>query len=319
MYKNSLVSVIICTYNRANSLKRTLRSLAKQTLDYRDFEIIVVDDGSIDSTSKTCKTMRDDLPNLRYVSTGKHSGLAHARNLGIKESRGDCVLFLDDDCIAEEDWLECMKNALRKYRIVAGVVRSPIDNYFKLCHNISQFHPFMPCQNNGYTEFIPGANMGFCRSVLEKLCGFQTDLTTSQDMEFILRARSEGYRAFFLKDAVVTHDPERQTLSSILKYSVEHAENTIILRNRFRLLLKTPFLLRSPGWLLAAAPLIALKVTTSIYLRNLCMLKLFWTAPVVFILKLAWCFGAARGLQRYKYKKWLKTIDQRLKTLNGSK
>lgn len=292
------VCVIICTYNRARLLKRALRSLSKQSLSFEQFEVIVVDDGSSDDTHDVCNTMIRELPNLRYVTTGTNGGLSRARNVGIGEAGCDYILFTDDDCIADRWWVERMKDALARYEIAAGAVDSPTANYLKLCHNISEFHHFMPGQKESQREFIAGANMGFRRSALEELRRFGEGTDPVDDMELILRARTKGYGIYYVPDAVVTHDPERTTLSSIFEYSAEHASKTILLRNEYRALLRTPFVLRSPALLLVASPLIALKVTMGIYLRNRRLARLYWTAPCVYALKLAWCWGASRGLRQ---------------------
>ena len=293
----SFTSVIICTYNRAPLLKRVLRSLTKQSLPFNQFEVIVVDDGSQDETAHVCEVMGHELPNLRYVSAGANLGLASARNVGIAEARGNRIIFTDDDCIPERNWTERMSDALEKEAIVAGAIASPTGSYLKLCHNIAEFHHIMAGQKEGPKEFIACANAGFQRSALDDLNGFEDKTNPSEDMELILRARMKGYRVYFVPDAMVEHDPDRMTLASIFKYAARNAAQTVILRNRYRSLLRTPFLLRSPALLLAAAPAIALKVTSGIYFRNPRIAKLFWTAPMVYALKLAWCWGAARSLR----------------------
>jgi cellulose synthase/poly-beta-1,6-N-acetylglucosamine synthase-like glycosyltransferase len=292
------VSAIIPTYNHARMLKRTLYSLSRQTLSPNLFEVIVVDDGSRDNTQEVCSMMRSKLPNLKYISTGCNAGSHKARNRGLEVSSGNYILFTDDDCIPSHDWIERMIAALDHTPIVAGAVVSTTSNYFRLCHNISQFHAYMPGQKAGYIEFIAGANMGFERSVLEELKGFQK-CKYAEDMNLVLRAREKGYRPFFMPDAVVTHDPDRTTLGEIMKYAAMHATETICLRNEYRRVLKTPFILRSPLLILLTAPIIASKVTASIYFRNLKFAKFLHTLPVVFSLKLAWCWGAAKGLRKH--------------------
>lgn len=299
MASQAEVSVIVCSYNRSRLLERALRALSAQSLPSERFEVIVVDDGSTDDTPEVCRNLARQLPNLRYISTGANQGLSKARNAGLKAARSEYLLFIDDDCVAGPHWVERMGEALLKYDIAAGAVASPTESYLKLCHNISEFHPFMPGhKEEGPKLFIAGANMGLKRSVVEELGGFGQRTVPAEDMEFILRARERGYEINFVHEAEVTHDPERTSLSSIFGYSVQHASRTIILRNQYRALLGTPFVLRSPYLLLAAAPVIALRVTAGIYLRNPRVARLFWTAPMVFALKLAWCWGASRGLRR---------------------
>lgn len=260
----------------------------------------MVDDGSRDETAEVCDIMRSELPNLRYVSTGSNVGVARARNIGVKVSSGNYILFTDDDCIAAKNWIEGLSAALDREPIAAGALVSPVSNYFKLCHNIAEFHAVMKGKKAGPVDFLAGANMGFRRSVLKELGGFNVRSKFAEDMELVLRARMKGYRVFFVPEAVVMHDPDRSTFTSIVKYSANHASETILLRNKYRSILKTPMVLRSPSLILATAPLMALNVTASIYLRNLGLIKYFPTLPMVFALKLAWCWGASRGLRNQK-------------------
>jgi glycosyltransferase involved in cell wall biosynthesis len=291
------VSVIICTHDRAKLLRRALRSLARQTLAPDQFEVIVVDDGSQDDTAQVCDALRSELANLRYVTTGANIGLAAARNVGVAAAGGDYILFTDDDCIAQSDWVERMRARLGKEAIVAGAVGTPSRPYLKLCHNVAQFYGFMPCHEPGPKRFIAGANMGFRRSILDELPGFDQSLRYGEDIALILQAQGRGYRPCFAPDAIVTHDPERTHLRAILKYAADHASCSILLRDQYRALLGTPFVLRSATLLFAAAPVIALKVTAGIYLSSPALARLWLTAPVVYALKVAWCWGAARGLR----------------------
>ena len=92
-----LVSVIIPTYNRAHLVGRAIRSVLNQT--YQDFELIVVDDGSTDSTEKVVKGFIDD--RIRYIRHNENKGGSAARNSGIEVARGGYVAFQDSD----DEWL----------------------------------------------------------------------------------------------------------------------------------------------------------------------------------------------------------------------
>ncbi|RJP68698.1 MAG: glycosyltransferase family 2 protein [Candidatus Abyssobacteria bacterium SURF_17] len=291
-------SVIICTYNRHHLLERALRALERQSVGLESFEVIVVDDASTDETPRVCSMMSRELPNMRYYVTDKNLGVGEAGNVALRHARGEYLLFTDDDCVAREDWVDHMSAALANEHIVAGAIESPTSSFIRLCHNIDQFHLYMLGRKNGYIRFIAGANMGLRRSLVEKIGSFEQGRRIGPDTEFGLRACENGYRIFFEPKAVVVHDPERSDFTTILKHSADHASETIFLRNRYRLFLHTPFVLRSPLLTLLAAPLIALWVTLGIYGRNPKLARMFWTAPVVYALKLAWCWGAARGLYK---------------------
>jgi GT2 family glycosyltransferase len=297
-----IASVIVCTYNRAQLLKRLLESLSCQTAPVDTFEIVVVDDGSGDNTSEVCRMMMERMPNLKYLAMGSNSGLSAAGNRGTAAARGQYLLFTDDDCIPDPGWVEKMCAVLRDSPLAAGTVVSPRSNYFKLCHNIAQFYPFMPGQEAQKLDFIAGANMGIQAGRADEIGVFNTG-TIIPDMEYILRARQKGFTITYAPEAVVTHDPQRVTLGSVLAYAAGHAAETILLRHRFRELLRTPLVLFSPVLILLAAPVIALKTTAGIYLGNRKLLRCFHTIPLVYLIKLAWCWGAARGLLSEKRKK----------------
>lgn len=107
-----LLSVIICTYNRAGYLKQVLESLSVQTL-IDEFEIIIIDDGSSDDTRDIAKSFSDTLAAKYFYQ--KNAGLASARNHGIFASTGEIVLFLDDDDIATPELLKEHMKIHRKY------------------------------------------------------------------------------------------------------------------------------------------------------------------------------------------------------------
>jgi Predicted glycosyltransferases len=109
------LSVIICTYNRRNMVLTALASLRKQTLTYAKFEVIIVDNGSSDGTYNAVQTyLHVDHASLRFTREPlrvqclreERNGLAHARNTGLAVANGEVVVFLDDDIIAQPQFLE---------------------------------------------------------------------------------------------------------------------------------------------------------------------------------------------------------------------
>lgn len=96
-YEPGLVSVIIPTYNRAHSLGRSIESVAEQS--YKHFEIIIIDDGSIDDTKDIVESLNDE--RIIYIRHDRNKGGAAARNTGIKSARGEYIAFQDSD----DEWL----------------------------------------------------------------------------------------------------------------------------------------------------------------------------------------------------------------------
>lgn len=293
-------SVIIGTRSRAELLRRALESLARQSVGPEAFEVIVVDDGSEDDTEDVLQEFERRQSRLRSIAIPEHRGLSYARNRGLDAASGEYILFTDDDCIADSDWVQHMRLALAAHEVVAGTVETPPRNRLKRAHNIAHFHPFMPGRKTGPVDFIAGANMGFRRRVLKELRGFDEGKRLAGDTHLCLKARAKGYIPHLAPEARVVHDPDYLTLAGAVKSAHAHAAATILLRNEFRSLLRTPFILRSPLPLRLLSPVIATGVTARIYFGNPRLLRRFGTLPLVWFLKLVWCWGAATGLSRAK-------------------
>jgi len=115
--ENIFLSVIIPTRNRANMLKGTLESIAKQNLPQQCFETIVVDNGSTDKTKKAAKSFIDKIPNLRYFYE-ETPGLHVGRHKGLKEAKADILVYADDDIEAFPTWLETIAEAFEDKDVV---------------------------------------------------------------------------------------------------------------------------------------------------------------------------------------------------------
>jgi len=118
------VSVILPTYNRAQYIEESIRSVLDQT--YTDFELIVVDDASTDQTSQIVNAMNDD--RVRYVRHEQNQGPAVARNMGIEHSRGDYLTFQDDDDTWVKHKLQRQVDLLDSYSNRLGLVYTGATN-----------------------------------------------------------------------------------------------------------------------------------------------------------------------------------------------
>lgn len=137
LYKKDLVSIIIPTYNRQDHLPKLIKSYTKQT--YEPIEIIICDDNSTDGTQMTTRALQlaYDIP-IKYVNTKYEGyGLAHARNLGIFEARGNYIVFSDDRQRPEPTAVEAFVNNLKRNKGYSAVwgdkgagKRDFIENFF---------------------------------------------------------------------------------------------------------------------------------------------------------------------------------------------
>jgi glycosyltransferase involved in cell wall biosynthesis len=217
-------SIIICTYNRAESLRDTLVALkAQQVRADRKWEIIVVDNNSKDHTSQVIETFQRDWPLLR--SEFEHEqGLSHARNHGIAVALGDTLLFTDDDVLPEPDWLEVTLAGMEKYRADAcGGYIAPIWEVPPPSWLTERFYGFLAVRterSDDYAITLPsqtpfGANMAFRRDVFEKVGSFDTNrgrkgklLASGEDGELFERILSGGLSVVFLGQSRVHHKVE---------------------------------------------------------------------------------------------------------------
>lgn len=120
------ISVVIITRNRAESLKDTLTSLTRQSR--QPDEVVVVDNASEDHTKDIILSFKDRL-NIKYVYEAVR-GIPHARNAGVQNATGEIIASIDDDCVADENWLKYIEIPFVKDPNI-GVVGGEI-TYFKV-------------------------------------------------------------------------------------------------------------------------------------------------------------------------------------------
>ena len=108
--ENLFVSVIVPTYNRSDLISETIKSILNQT--YKNFELIIVDDGSTDNTEEVIRKFKDS--RIKYIKTDNWGGPAKPRNIGIKKAKGEYIAFCDDDDFWLETKLELVTDYIKK-------------------------------------------------------------------------------------------------------------------------------------------------------------------------------------------------------------
>lgn len=217
-------SIIVCTYNRAESLRHTLRCLAAlQSPDGTDWEVIVVDNNSNDQTHQVIKDFSTLFPRLRYEYE-EQQGLSYARNRGIKSAKGDTLLFTDDDVCPEPDWLETILTSMHSYSCDAcGGYIAPTWEVPPPSWLTERFYGFLaikmddrdPYQVATVKEAPFGANMAFRSTVFEQVGEFDTsrgrkgaELASGEDGEMFERMLTAGMKIMYLPNAKVFHRVE---------------------------------------------------------------------------------------------------------------
>jgi len=110
---NKLISVIVPVYNTATYLNRCVDSILSQT--YAPIEIILINDGSTDNSKDVIETLAENNRNIKYLNLENNHGLSYARNIGIENSEGDFIGFVDSDDWIEPNMYEKLFNAIQKY------------------------------------------------------------------------------------------------------------------------------------------------------------------------------------------------------------
>ncbi len=185
------VSVILCTYNRAAYLKRCIDSVFAQT--FTDFELIVIDDGSEDSTFDIVNQYVKIYKNIRYV---KHQNrkLALSKNIGILCSVGKYITFIDSDDAYEREHL-----AIRYNYLVADPAIDLIQGGFYSDEVILVRDYYQPDKVINLRDCVLGPTFFGKRIVFEQLNGFQ-NIAYGEDTDFWARAESQ-FQTAHLRDA----------------------------------------------------------------------------------------------------------------------
>ena len=113
MNNKLFISVITPSYNRASELEHLLKSLSAQSIDHNVFELIISDDGSTDGTKEYIKSIQNEFQFSLSCVSQKNLGPGSARNNGVKNSKGELIVFIDSDCEAASNWLEVIFNAYK--------------------------------------------------------------------------------------------------------------------------------------------------------------------------------------------------------------
>jgi cellulose synthase/poly-beta-1,6-N-acetylglucosamine synthase-like glycosyltransferase len=185
-----------------------------QRLDYpsTEFEVLVVDDGSVPPADVVFARYADALPLRTFTTNG--CGPARARNLALRQAAGDCVVFTDDDCAPDPGWLRAYAQAFERTAdagLGGSIVDSPENG---LCGRASQMLVTFLYEYFGTRHelsFFCSNNFAFPRRLLLDLGGFDESfpLPAAEDRDLCARWRQQG-ELYFVPDAIVAH---RQTLN----------------------------------------------------------------------------------------------------------
>jgi GT2 family glycosyltransferase len=195
------VSIVICSCNGERTLRDCLEGV--RALEYPNFEVIVVDDGSTDDTAALAQAH-----GFHVISTDNR-GLASARNTGLAAATGEIVAYLDDDARPDPHWLTFLATSfLSSSHVGVGGpnVEHPADGPIASCVSRSPGGPVHVLVSDREAEHLPGCNSAFRRSSLEAVGGFDPQFRAAgDDVDLCWRLRDRGWTLGFNPGAVVWH------------------------------------------------------------------------------------------------------------------
>jgi glucosyl-dolichyl phosphate glucuronosyltransferase len=245
------ITVILCTYNRFQSLKKALESVATSILpSSMEWEVLVVDNNSNDETRVTVEEYCHRYPGrFRYLFE-KQPGKSYALNAGILDARGEVLAFMDDDVTVERTWLQNLITPLQDSSWAGAGGRIRPDRDFSpprwmLFEGDQSLGPTLAAVfdlgDNPGEMFRPpyGTNMAYRKSIFEKYGGFRTDMgprpdseIRGEDVEFGRRLLAAGERLYYVPSAVVNHAVPENRLHKEFFLAYWHAYGRAQVRER---------------------------------------------------------------------------------------
>jgi glycosyltransferase involved in cell wall biosynthesis len=218
-----MITVIICTYNREKYIGQLLDSLAKNDYPESDYEIVLVNNNSTDNTRLICERFAANHQNISFRYVEEHEqGLSAARNRGIKEAKGDIVIYVDDDALVDSDYIRTYAEHFSSFpeTMAAG---GPIEPLYETAEP-SWMSPYTKALLTAWMNygdkvreypsgrFPGGGNAAYRKSVFDKVGLFNTDLgrkgtalLASEEKDIFDKMRQLGMRVLYLPTPVLHH------------------------------------------------------------------------------------------------------------------
>lgn len=268
--KKPTFSIIICSYNGAGQVPATIRSLRRLKYPKDQYEIIVVDDGSTDTTVKVAKRFKG----VTVVSHEFNRGISAARNTGLKAARGRYIAYIDDDCTANVGWLQALEAQLKEPRTMAaggliaarslgkitqrylvasgygrpapiavGAATSPLGRLAAYVKDKFASVRQKPDTTPSEVHEVYGANVAFAASKLRGIKGYNPQLNTSEDTDVCarLRERYPNHKVRFSPKAVVKHSYTASFKAYLRKLFVRQADTLTFYKQQHKMPPLYPF------------------------------------------------------------------------------
>lgn len=221
-----MISIIVPVYNAEKYLTDTISSILQQT--YKDFELILVDDGSKDNSPQMCDLIAEKDERVVVIHK-ENQGVSAARNTGIDQARGEYICFIDSDDYVEKDMLECLVNNAEEYKAdisCCGLVQVALDGEVKnhYCHGEKEKIENMELLMQAfftvpmYKEILYGPYNKIVRTEIVKAVRFNEKYTVAEDLLFNFECLEKA-TAFYLENRELYHYIKRENSISTSKFA----------------------------------------------------------------------------------------------------
>ncbi|GAB5415409.1 MAG: hypothetical protein Cons2KO_30120 [Congregibacter sp.] len=213
-----ILSLVVCTRNRARQLQAALASLDALVFD-KPWELIIVDNGSTDETPEILGAFAAESQQTVVLEHEPKPGLSKARNRGLSKARGELVAFTDDDCYPNSDYLQRLFFCFSGHDVAFAGGRVLLFDEKDLQITIQELNEGVSFQPGSFFKagVVHGANMAFRRSVLLDLRGFDERLgagarfKAAEDTDAMIRCSLAGYSGVYDPTIVVQHHHGRRS------------------------------------------------------------------------------------------------------------
>ncbi len=222
------ISVIVCSYNGQHTIRDCLEGL--RNLEYPNFEVIVVNDGSTDATAAIAGES-----GFRVIST-ENRGLSNARNVGMEAATGEIVAYLDDDARPDPHWLSYLAGTFlsTEHAGVGGPNIAPSgDGPIAACVTNAPGGPVHVLLSDQEAEHIPGCNMALRKNCLKAIGGFDPQFRIAgDDVDVCWRLQQRGWTLGFSPAAMVWHH-RRNSVRAYWRQQKNYAKAEALLEKKW--------------------------------------------------------------------------------------
>ena len=227
MVEQPNVTIIVPTYNSEKTIDLCISSLVKLDYPKQCLDILIVDDGSIDGTTKKLKQYSE----IKVIES-PHAGPAATRNNGIQNATGDIIVFTDSDCEVKPDWIKKIIMDLDDADGVGGsIIAANLDSYTEKFEQNRRERLYGTIKRR--INHLPSCNLAFRRQALESIGGFDEDFgrASAEDYDLCQRFTDSG--------SILVYDPlipvihhHSSTISGVLRRAYIHGMEMVKYRKK---------------------------------------------------------------------------------------